>query len=116
MEGAATDLAAALSDQLLDSAQHLLGGTAGEGEQQDASRSHAALDQSRDAIYQRTRFARARACNYQQRTVTMSGGGELLRVQHFGVADAEFAFVSLRNGQLAFKDDYVLGHDGPSLA
>jgi hypothetical protein len=116
MEGAAADLAAALADQMFNPAQHLLRGAARKGEEQNRTRSHTAFDQSRDAINQGAGLARACACHYQQRTVAMNHSGELLRIEHFGVADAELAFVRLRNGRPALKDDYLLGHDGPSLA
>ncbi len=116
MEGAAANLTAALTDQLLDPAQHLLGGAAGKREEENCAGRHSALDQSRDTIDKGSRLARTGARDHQQRAVAMDGRGELLRIEHFSVTDAELALVRLRNGQRVFKNDYLLGHGGPSLA
>ena len=96
MERAARDLAAAIADQLLDPPQHLLRRAPREGQQQDRTGRHAALDQPRDPIDQRARLAGAGARDHQQRAFAMGHGGELLRIQHLGVADTESAFVDLR--------------------
>src|SRR5690242_17579994 len=116
MEGAAADLAAALADQLLYPPQHLLCSAPGERDEQNCFRGNPTLDQSRSAIDKSARLARTGSGNYQQRAVTVDDCGKLLRIQDVSVAEAEPAFVGLSDRRSAFKNNQLVGHDGPSLA
>ena len=64
--------------------EHLLRGAAGEGEEEDALRRDAALDEVGDAIDERARLPGAGAGDDEQRAVAERGGGGLLGVQGCG--------------------------------
>ena len=64
--------------------EHLAGGAAREGEQEDPLRRDAALDEVRDAVDERARLARARAGDDEQRPVAERDGARLLRVERVG--------------------------------
>src|SRR5689334_12496964 len=61
MKGAAPDLARVGLQQRLDAVEHLARRLVGEGDEQDARRRHARLDEPRDAVRDRARLARPRA-------------------------------------------------------
>ena len=88
VEGAAPDAlrgaargVAARRQHRLDAPQHLGGGAAREGEQQDAPRVGAALDEVRHAVHQRGRLAGAGAGDDEQRAVAVLRRGELLWIE-----------------------------------
>ncbi len=86
--GGAAGTVAARREHRLHPAQHLGGGAAREGEQQDAARVGAALDEVGDAMHERGRLAGAGAGDDEQRAVAVLRGGELLWVEldeHGGV-------------------------------
>ena len=84
MEGAAHHPAAALAGQLAGAPEHLLGGPAGEGEQQDGFRRHVLLEQVGHAKDQGAGLAAAGAGDDQERTRTVGDGGILGGVEHLG--------------------------------
>ena len=67
VEGAAVHARARGPDEPLGAREHLAGGAAGEGEQEDALGRDASLDEVRDAVDERARLAGARAGDDQQR-------------------------------------------------
>src|SRR5690348_12839052 len=111
MKCATRDLAATIADQLLDPPQHFLRGTAGESQQENRTRRYPALDQPRHAINQGPRLARTRSRHYQQRTVTMSYRGELLRIEQLRIAQPKFLLVGLGRGHPILEYYYFLGHN-----
>ena len=61
--------------------EHLVGGAAREGEEEDALGRDAAFDEVGDAVDERARLPGAGAGDDEQRTVAVRGGGGLLGVQ-----------------------------------
>ena len=89
----------------LDAARHFRGGPAREGHEQDASRIGAVHDQVRNTVRQRSRLARSRTGDDQQRrssrTFPMHHGGQLLGVE------AGKVVVWFRGGHSRIKDSKV---------
>ena len=81
VERSAVHPRAAPTDESLGAGEHLLRGAAREGEEEDALGRDAALDQVRDAVDERARFARARAGDDEQRPVAEGDGARLLRIE-----------------------------------
>ena len=88
VEGAAPDAGgdAARADpagreERFDAAQHLGGGAAREGEQQDAPRVGAPADQVRHAVHEGRRLAGTGAGEDEQRSIAVRRGGELVGVE-----------------------------------
>jgi hypothetical protein len=77
MECPAGDFVAAAVHQKTGAAEHLLGGSAREREQQDRARIDADVDQPRHAIHERAGFAGAGAGDDEARTLDGRRGGEL---------------------------------------
>jgi hypothetical protein len=65
----------------LGTREHLLRGSAGEGQEQDSLWADTALEEVSDAIDEGSRFAGSRTGDYQQWPVTVCCGGRLRRVQ-----------------------------------
>ena len=84
VKGAAVHPRAGGADESLGAGEHLAGGAAREGEEEDALRRDAALDQVRDAVDERARLARAGAGDDEQRPVAEGDGALLLRVERGG--------------------------------
>jgi hypothetical protein len=74
VEGAALHAAAARAGQIGDPGQHLRRRAPGEGEQHDARRGLALLQQPRDAVDQRARLARAGAGDHEVRAAWRGDG------------------------------------------
>ena len=87
MESAAGDLVAPLAQQRAGPLQHLLGGSAREGEEQDRGRVNALLDHACHAVDQGACFAAARTGQNQQRSLVGDRGLVLGRVQLALVVD-----------------------------
>ena len=84
VERAAVHLPARPADQLRRAGEHLLGGAAREGEEEDPLGGDARFDEMGDAIDERPGLSGAGAGDDEERTVSKSGGGGLLGVQLLG--------------------------------
>jgi hypothetical protein len=62
------------ADQALAAVQHLLGGAAGEGEEEEAAGGESALDEGGDAVDEGAGFPGPGACDYKEGPVGVCGG------------------------------------------
>jgi hypothetical protein len=81
VKGATVHPRARGADQALGAGEHLSGGAAREGEEEDPLCRDAALDQVRDTVDERARLPRAGAGDDEERPVAERDGALLLRVE-----------------------------------
>jgi hypothetical protein len=74
MKGAPLDLMGGGTDQALAAVQHLLGGAAGEGEEEEAAGGESALDEGGDAVDEGAGFPRPGTGDYKEGPVGVGGG------------------------------------------
>src|SRR5882724_963169 len=105
MKRSTPKLAQFASDQIRDSPHHFGGGFVREREQQNPFRRNPLLQQIRDAISQRARFARTRARDDKRRAGRRGDGGKLLRIEFARVINLQM------NGRMIWLKDVFARHE-----
>jgi hypothetical protein len=85
VERESPDEGALAGRELLDAPAHLAGRLVRERDREDAIRSHARLDEARDAVGDDAGLARARAGEHKQSSIKMRRPGALLGVEFFEI-------------------------------
>jgi hypothetical protein len=86
MEGPTMHSCAAWPDEALGAGEHLAGGAAGEGEQEDALGGDPSLDEIRDPVDERAGLAGACAGDDEQGRVAEGDSARLIRIERCGEA------------------------------